>query len=103
MSGSDLCIPRNETGWPHFFQSSYYVLYPNFHIHVSVNPSQTNEGRNWEQGHAVSFLGTHKSDFQYSVLSLYSVALADQVVNVGVIPNVYFVPCVMSLFLFRTC
>jgi hypothetical protein len=53
-----------------FPKQNYNALYPNFHIHVSVNPSQTNEGRNWEQGYAVSFLGIHKSDFRYSMLSL---------------------------------
>ncbi len=33
MSGSDLCIPRNETVWPGYF----LVLSPNLHIHVSVS------------------------------------------------------------------
>ncbi len=39
MSGSDLCIPRNETAWPRYLQNRiiHNVLSPNFHIHVSVS------------------------------------------------------------------
>jgi hypothetical protein len=89
MSGSDLCIPRNETARP----QNYYVLSSNFHIHASVsylyisriglpillqpnsqnvpgntvyNCSQVNECRNWERGRTVSFLGIHKPYFHYS-------------------------------------
>jgi hypothetical protein len=31
---SDLCIPRNETAGPHYFQHRIIILSPNFHIHV---------------------------------------------------------------------
>jgi hypothetical protein len=38
MSGSDSCIPRNETVRPRYFlKQNYNVLSPNFHIHVSVS------------------------------------------------------------------
>ncbi len=92
MSGSDLCIPRNETAQHRYFQNIIimFCLSPNFHIHVSdfihpgsvcifccsqifrlileyTNRSQIHERRNWEQDRAVSYLGTHKSDFWYSV------------------------------------
>ncbi len=40
MSGSDLCIPRNETARPRYFQNRiimfHNVLSLNFHIHVSA-------------------------------------------------------------------
>jgi hypothetical protein len=75
-----------------FPKQNYNVLSPNFHIRVSVsdlyifqdqstyfsaakeadwsweyiNCWQVHECRNWERGHAVSFLGIHKSDFQHS-------------------------------------
>jgi hypothetical protein len=35
MSGSDLCIARNETARPS--KQNYYVNSLNFHIHVSVS------------------------------------------------------------------
>ncbi len=37
MSGLDLCIPRNETGWPRYFQNRILCSVPQFHIHVSVS------------------------------------------------------------------
>jgi hypothetical protein len=40
MSVYDLCIPRNETAQPCYFQlyfQNYNALPPNFHIHVSVS------------------------------------------------------------------
>ncbi len=38
MPGSDLCLPRNETGRPHLFPNqNYNVISPYFHIHVSVS------------------------------------------------------------------
>ncbi len=37
-----------------------------------VNRSQMHECRNWEQGHAVSFRGIHKSDLVYRVQMLPS-------------------------------
>jgi hypothetical protein len=46
------------------------ALSPNFHIHVSV----INECRNFEGGHAVSFLGIHKSDFGTGT-TVYTLAL----------------------------
>jgi hypothetical protein len=78
-----------------FPKQNYNVLSPNFHIPVSVsnlyiysqdwsayfsaakyaarswdyiNRSEVHECRKWEQDHAVSFLGIHKSDFRYSVV-----------------------------------
>jgi hypothetical protein len=37
MSGSTLCVPRNETGATLLFpKHNYNALSPNFHIHVSV-------------------------------------------------------------------
>ncbi len=74
MSGSDLCIPRNETARP-FPKQNYNVLSPNFHIHVRIcerfiyseDRSQIHERRNWERYRAASFLGIYKSAFRYSV------------------------------------
>jgi hypothetical protein len=39
MSGSHLCVHRNETAWPRYFQNRIIpnVMSPNFHIHVSVS------------------------------------------------------------------
>ncbi len=37
MSGSDLCIPRNETAVVFFPKQNYNGLSPNFHIRVSVS------------------------------------------------------------------
>jgi hypothetical protein len=37
MSGSNLCIPRNEIVRKLFPKQNYNVLSPNFHIHVSVS------------------------------------------------------------------
>jgi len=38
MSGSDLCIPRNEVVRPLYFpKQKYNVLSLSFHIHVSVS------------------------------------------------------------------
>jgi hypothetical protein len=85
MSGSNLCIPRNETAWPRYFQN-YNLLSPNFYTHVSVsdshipgigltrtfvgiyiNHSQIHECRNLEEGHTVSFLGIYVSDFEFLI------------------------------------
>jgi hypothetical protein len=84
MSGSDLCIPRNETACMASLlpKQNNIVLSPNFHIHVFVsdipmigledpsleyiNRSQIHECRNWERGRAVSFLGIDVSNFRYS-------------------------------------
>ncbi len=82
MSGSDWCIPRNETAQPSLFpKQNHNVLSPNFHFHVSVSylhilmiglpillqPNRqtdlVHECRNWERGRAVSFLGTKKRIF----------------------------------------
>ncbi len=82
-----------------FPQQNYNVLSLNFNIHVSVsdlyisrislprvfcccqidttilgtyciNRSQIHDCRNWDWGHAVSFLGIHKSGFWYSAGNL---------------------------------
>jgi hypothetical protein len=38
MSGSSLCIPRNEAARPRYLQKqNYNIMYPNFHIHLSVS------------------------------------------------------------------
>ncbi len=75
MSGSDLCIPRNETVWPCYFQnriiklclpiSTFMYLWANHIIPWLVcrenrwweyiNRSQIHECRNWERSSAVSF------------------------------------------------
>ncbi len=39
----------------------------------TVNSSQIHECRNWEWGHAVSFLGIHQSDFRYSAVQYSSI------------------------------
>jgi hypothetical protein len=39
MSGTDFCIPRNETAGPHYFQNKIIIFCPspNFQILVSVS------------------------------------------------------------------
>jgi hypothetical protein len=97
MSGSDLCIPRNETAQPRYFQNRILMIcFPIFTfmylwaiynsqdlgLPILLQPNrQTNPGnieiahryiyecRNWEWGRAVSFLEIHKSDFRYSVIT----------------------------------
>ncbi len=75
-----LCTPRNETAWPRYFQKrNYNILSPSFFTYVSVIDIyiprvslpiwlQINECRNWEWGHAVSFLERHKSDFGTGII-----------------------------------
>ncbi len=65
MSGSYLCIPRNETVQLYYSpKQNYNVLSPNFHIQVYVS----DECRNWERGRTVLFLGIQKSDIWCSAL-----------------------------------
>ncbi len=89
MSGSNLCIHRNETAWPCYFGNRIInVLSPSFQIHVSVsdlyipriglpilmqpnrrirsilgiiNRAQIHDCRNWERGRAVPFLGIQEN------------------------------------------
>ncbi len=90
MSGSDLCIPRNETAQLCYFQngimmfclpiSTFMYLWVIFIFTGSVclffcwqileyiNHSQIHECRKWELGRTVSLLGIHKLDFGYSVI-----------------------------------
>ncbi len=96
MSGSDLCIPRNKTALPCYFQTElkcYVSQFPHLCICERfiysqdqsvyfaatkqvdwsweyINCSQIHECRNWERGHAVSFLEKHKSDFRYMQFGL---------------------------------
>ncbi len=95
MSGYNLCIPRNETAWPRYFQnriimfclpiSTLMYLWAIYILPGSVclfccsqigswkyiKRSQTHKCRNCERGRAASFLGTHKWGFliQYNVNS----------------------------------
>ncbi len=99
MSGSDLCIPRNETALPRYFQNRIIMfclpistfmhlwaiyMFPGsvclfccsqrgrLMLGIYINSSQIHECRNWVWGPTVSFLGIHKSDFRYSAsLSLF--------------------------------
>ncbi len=70
MSGSNLCIPRNETVQPSYFQNRFIMFC--LPIATFINRSKTHECRNWERGRSVLFLGIHKSDFWYSVNTLNS-------------------------------
>ncbi len=47
--------------------------------------AQIHECRNWERGRAVSFLGLLKSDFRYSVESVYCLVVSSKkhVANIG--------------------
>jgi hypothetical protein len=56
---SDFCIV--------FPEMKLRGLVPNFHIQVSVS-----EGRNWERGREVSFLGIFVSNFPYSVFAFFT-------------------------------
>ncbi len=88
MSGSDNCIPRNETVRPHYFQnriimvclpiSTFMYLWAIYIFPQSVclgsmwdniNRSKTHECGNWERGRAVSFLRKYVLNFWYSVIS----------------------------------
>ncbi len=56
MSGSDLCIPRNETLAPRYFHNRIIMFY----LWEYINRSQM-------YMNAVSFLGIYVSSFLYSV------------------------------------
>ncbi len=90
MSGSHLCIPRNETVQPRYFQNRiimFFLPIPTLIYCICeifiysqdrltyfdaakyvdrsweyINRSQTHECRNWDWGHAIPFPGTHKSE-----------------------------------------
>ena len=93
MSGSHLCIPRNETVQPCYFQNIIrmfcllvYTLIYLWEIYIFAGlvclfccsqicsrpilglykSLKTHEGRNWDWGRAISFLGVHKLNFQFS-------------------------------------
>ncbi len=94
MSISHLCIPRNETVQPPYFQNRI-IMSPNSYTHMSVrdlyisrispsillqpnmwtnhrsweyiNRSQTHECGNWDWGRTIPRKGIHKWDFRCSV------------------------------------
>ncbi len=84
MSGSHLCIPRNETG-NRYFQNRIIMfclpvptliylweiyIFPGKYVDLSweyINHSQTHECGNWDWGHAIPRKGIHKWDFPCSV------------------------------------
>ncbi len=97
MSGSRLCIPRNETVQPRFFQNiitmfccsffqflhSYicerFIYFQDLSVYFAAailwnNPGTIHklltgiECRNWDWGRAIHFQGIHKLDFWYSVV-----------------------------------
>ncbi len=97
MSGSDLCIPRNETAPPCYFQNRniiFFLTIPSFMYFWAINIFLgsvclffffcSHIGKpilgiyklltdTWmkelrKRAHTVSFLGIHKSVFRYSVL-----------------------------------
>ncbi len=84
MSG--LCIPRNETALPRYFQniiimfclpiSTFMYLWAIYIFRDQwrkyINRWQISECRNWEWGRSVSFLGWHVSNFRYSALAFIS-------------------------------
>jgi hypothetical protein len=96
MSGSDLCLPINETAQPHYLQTP-----PNFHIHVCICElfiySQDrsayflsqNEGIG--EGRAVSFIGIHKSDFRYSARGTGSVHWVSRVRPLASLQHIVFI------------
>ncbi len=90
MSGSHLCIPRNETVQPHFFQNRIIMfcllkfLHSVSDLYISriglsilfqpnlcgpilgiqyINRSQTHECGNWDGGRGIPRKGIHKWDF----------------------------------------
>jgi hypothetical protein len=77
MSGSDLCILRNEIVQPRYFQNIYYQDRSAYFAAAKyadrsweyINRSQIQyECRDCKGGRTVSFLGMHKSDFWYSAV-----------------------------------
>ncbi len=69
MSGSYLCIPRNDTAWPSCFQNRIIMFCLPISTFMYLRAIYIAYGfRNWEQDRAVSFLGKQKSDFRYSVV-----------------------------------
>ncbi len=76
---SDLCIPRNMklSGLvPQFLHSCICERFLYSQQNRQIDPGgiykslREHECRNWERGHAVSFLGIHKSDYHCSVINL---------------------------------
>jgi hypothetical protein len=95
MSGSHLCIPRNENVQPPYFQNitimfslsvptltylreSYCIYFQDQSVYFAaaaavyrprekINRSQTHECGNWDWGHAIPRKGIHKWYFRCSV------------------------------------
>jgi hypothetical protein len=95
MSGSHLCIPRNETVQPCYFQNRIIMfclpiptlinlweiyIFPGSvclflaaaeHVDWSweyLNRWETHECRNWDWGRVITLLGIHNLDFRYRAL-----------------------------------
>ncbi len=90
---SHLCLPRNETVQPRYFQNRiimFFLPIPTLKylweiyifpglvglfrciqicgpiLGIYINRSETHECRNWDWGHTIPFPGTHKLVFRYS-------------------------------------
>ncbi len=98
ISSSHLCILRNETVQPRYFQirnimfclpistltlynlwEIYCIYFQNWSVSIAaakyvnqsceyINSPQTHECRNWDWGRAIPFPGIHKWDFRYSAV-----------------------------------
>ncbi len=92
MSGSHLCIPRNEfvhcaallfpkQNYNFNFLSPRFIYFRNRSVYIAaskyvdhsweyINRSQTHEWRIWDLGRASPFPGIHKFDFRYSACAM---------------------------------
>jgi hypothetical protein len=68
MSGSDLCVPRNETAQPRYFKKKIIMFCLPISTSLEIYPSQIHNVGIGERDHAVSFMGIHQFDFRYSAV-----------------------------------
>jgi hypothetical protein len=98
MSGSHLCIPRNETVLPSSIQNRIIISclpIPTFIYSQDrcayfaaakcvdrsweyINGSHTHECRNWDWGREIPFLGIHKWNFRCSFSETYLKKISEQ-------------------------
>jgi hypothetical protein len=128
MPGSDFCIPRDENARPFYFQNriimfclpistflylwAIYIFQDRSAYFAAakqadrpweyINHSQAQECRNWEQGRAVSFLGIHKSNFQYSAIKV-EVGGGEGRYWSGILPYSWYQGMLALVFFFFMC
>ncbi len=91
MAGSHLCIPRNETVQPPYFQNRnimFCLPIPTLiylweiYVYISrISRSQTHACGHWDWGRAISRKGIHKSDFCCSAVETTDCQIEIEIVH----------------------